>query len=625
MGGDGDEVQAGAGGARRRRGRAGRRVLCPRRGRRTVNGAEATTLWARTFADELARAGVRQIVIAPGSRSTPLVLAFAADGRFRTRVHLDERSAAFFALGVGKATGGPAALVTTSGTAAANAYPAVVEASQSEVPLLVLTADRPHRLRDADANQAIDQLRLFGPYVRSFFEAAPPVKEGPALRHLRALAGRAVLLASEAPAGPVHVNFPFDKPLEPAGPSAEGAAFAAQAPLAAAGRAEEVPFVDARPARRGAPADELARLTGLVAEARCGVVVAGPNPEPWRVGDAAVRLAAATGFPLLAAPLSGARFRPSAGAQVVDGYDLFLRDAYVRERLQPDLVLRVGASPTSAALQGWMEHHAGVRHVVVDGGGRWKDYAAVATDYVRADAADTLRILAGNASRSTDSGWSRAWGAAAAATRAAVDAAAGGAPYEGEVLAAVARVAPAGSTLFVSSSMPVRDLDAFAAPRTESLTVLANRGASGIDGIVSSAFGVASASSGATVCVLGDGALFHDQNGLLWSRERDAAVVFVLVDNDGGGIFHMLPVREYEPWFTSFFTTPHGLDFQHAARMHGVPLEDATTSGAGDALARALAAGGTRIVRVRTDRAAVHRRRRELCDAVAGSVRAALG
>ncbi len=590
-----------------------------------MSGAEATTLWARAFADELARAGVRQIALAPGSRSTPLVLALAADGRFTLRVHLDERSAAFFALGVGKATGSPAALLTTSGTAAANAYPAVVEASQAEVPLLVLTADRPHRLRDADANQAIDQTRLFGPYVRAFFEVAPPTREGPALRHLRALAGRAVLLACEAPAGPVHLNFPFDKPLEPAGTSAEGVAFAAQHPLAAGGRADAIPFVDVRPARRSASAGELARLSDLVAGARCGVLVAGPSPEPWRVGEAAVRLAAATGFPLLADPLSGARFRPAAGAQVVDGYDLFLRDAYVRERLEPDLVLRVGASPTSSALLGWLEHHAGVRHVVVDGGGRWKDHASVATDYVRADAADTLRILAGNAARGTDAAWTWAWGAAAAVTRATVESAAEGDPWEGRVLAAVADAAPAGATLFVSSSMPIRDLDAFAAPRPESLTVLANRGASGIDGVVSTAFGVAAAGARPTVCVLGDVALFHDQNGLLWSREPDAPVVFVLVDNDGGGIFQMLPVREQEPWYTPLFATPHGLDFQHAARLHGIPLEDVAPSAVADALARALAAGGTRVLRVRTDRIAVHRRRREICDAVAGSVRAALG
>lgn len=590
-----------------------------------MSGAEVTTLWVRAFADELARAGVRQIALAPGSRSAPLVMAFAADGRFRVRVHLDERSAAFFALGVGKATGVPAAVITTSGTAAANVFPAVVEACRSEAPLLVLTADRPHRLRDADANQAIDQIRLYGTYVRGYFEAAPPAREGPALRHLRALAGRAVLMAREAPAGPVHVNFPLDKPLEPAGPSGEGVAFADQHPLAAGGRDGEAPFVDARPGRRCATPDEVARLTRRVAAARSGVVVAGPSPDPARVGEAAVRLAAATGFPLLADPLSGARFRPDAGAQVVDGYDLFLRDAYVRERLAPDLVIRVGASPTSSSLQGWMEHHAGVPHVVVDGGGRWKDFGAIATDYVRADAADTLRMIAGSATRTVDPAWSWAWGAASAVTRATVEGFDDGAPYEGQVLAAVARALPPGASLFVSNSMPIRDLDAFAPPRAAPLSVLGNRGASGIDGIVSTAFGVSSATPGTTVCVLGDVAFFHDQNGLLWAREPDMPVVFVLVDNDGGAIFHLLPIRDHEPWFTPLFATPHGLDLQHAARMHGIPLEDVAPGAVEEALGRALAAGGTRIVRVRTERAAVQQRRREIAQAVAGSVRAALG
>ncbi len=598
-----------------------------------MSSAEATTLWARVFADELARAGVRDVVVAPGSRSTPLVLAFASDGRFRMRVHLDERSAGFFALGVGKVTGVPAVVVTTSGTAAANLYPAVVEAAQSETPLLVLTADRPHRLRDADANQAIDQVRLYGPYVRAFFEAAPPSMEGPALRHLRALACRTVLTAREAPAGPVHVNFPLDKPLEPVPASAEAATFAAEHPLASGGRPDGRPFVDVAPARRSAGPEALDRLVALIASAERGVLVAGPSSEAEWTGSAVRTLAAATGFPLLADPLSGARFGPGGGAFVVEGHDLFLRDVHVRERLAPDLILRVGSSPTSAALQGWMEHHQGVRHVVIDGGGRWKDHAAIATDYVHADVADTLRALSTRVEPGTDAlagpyaghSWRGSWKAAAEATRAVLAAEAGGEAHEGLVLSAVADTLPADATLFVSSSMPVRDLDAYAAPRDAGLRVLGNRGASGIDGIVSSAFGVAAATGAPTLCVLGDIAFFHDQNGLLWHREPDAALVFVLIDNDGGGIFHMLPVREHEPHFTRFFTTPHGLDLGHAARMHEIPFRDVDVPGLPEAVRTAFAAGGTHVLRVRTERTANHRRRREIADAVAGSVRAALG
>jgi len=595
-----------------------------------VSSAEVTTAWARAVADELARAGVREVVLAPGSRSTPLVLAFASDGRFRLRVHLDERSAGFFALGVGKASGMPAAVVTTSGTATAHLYGAVIEAAQAEVPLLVLTADRPHRLRGADANQAIDQTRLYGPYARAFFETAPPDRDPAALRHLRALACRAVATAREAPAGPVHVNLPFDKPLEPprAPTGRERAAvydLAAPRPLAASGRRDGRPWVEVAPTRRQAPGPTLEALRACVARVGRGVLVAGPSSEPGRDGRAAVAFAAATGFPLLADPLSGARWGPCEGARVVAGYDLFLRDAAVRARLAPELVVRIGASPTSAALQGWLEQHAGARHVAVDGGGRWKDHAAVASDYVHADAADTLQALSHGIEPSGDAGWADAWIEAARATRSALDADGGGEPHEGHVLAAVVGSVPAGGTLFVSSSMPVRDLDAWGAPREAPLRVYGNRGASGIDGIVSTAFGVSAASSVPVVCVLGDVALFHDQNGLLWRREADAPVVFVLIDNDGGGIFHMLPVREHEPWFTPYFATPHGLDFAHAAALHGIPFEDAAPAAVGGALARAIAEGDTRIVRVRTQREANRRRHAEVVEAVGRSVRAALG
>lgn len=590
-----------------------------------MSSARTTTLWARAFVDELGRAGVREVIVAPGSRSTPLVLAFAADGRFRMRVHLDERSAGFFALGVGKASRVPAAVVTTSGTATANLYPAVIEADRSEAPLLVLTADRPHRLRDADANQAIDQVRLYGPYVRAFFEAAPPTSDAPSLRHLRTLAGRAVLAAREAPAGPVHVNFPFDKPLEPPASSEEGSGSTSGTALAAVGRPAGRPFVEAAPARRLASLDDLERLSGLVQAARRGALVAGPSSDPERDGPAAVCLAAATGLPLIADPLSGARFGPHDGALMVEGHDLFLRDPRVRERLAPDLILRVGSSPTSAAVQGWMEHHTGVRHVVIDGGARWKDHGAVATDYLHADAASTLRAVAGRSEAATEAGWAEAWSVASAAAREALAAQAGRGAHEGDVLAEVARSLPAGGTLFVSSSMPVRDLDAYGAPREEPLRVLGNRGASGIDGIVSTAFGIAAAGGGPSVCVLGDIAFFHDQNGLLWHREGDAAVVFVMIDNDGGGIFHMLPVREHEPEFTRFFATPHGLDLRHAAAMHGVSFQDVDVAGVAGAVGAALAGGATTILRVRSERSTNERRHREVAEAVARSVREALG
>jgi 2-succinyl-5-enolpyruvyl-6-hydroxy-3-cyclohexene-1-carboxylate synthase len=575
----------------------------------------ANTLWARAFVDELARAGVREIVVAPGSRSTPLVLACASDGRFRVRVHLDERSAAFFALGVGKAARSPAVVLTTSGTAAANLYPAVVEAATAEVPLLVLTADRPPRLRGADANQTIDQVRMFGGYVREFFEAPEPALEGPSLRHLRTLAARAVA----SPAGPVHVNLPFDKPLEPVDVPED---FVRAHPLAARGRSGGAPFVRISTARAQptiAEIDALAEELG----SQAGVIVAGPSADPERVGPAICELAGATGFPVLADPLSGARFGPAAGAHRVAAYDLFLRDPAVRQELAPSVIVRVGASPTSSPLVEWMLHHSGVPHVVIDHGSRWKDHASIATRYVRADAEQTVRALAARCQRTVAPEWEELWTRVETAALEALGTARGDL-LEADVWSSVPGALSRGATLFVSSSTPVRDLDALTLPREEGLEVLANRGASGIDGVVSTAFGIASQRAGATVCVIGDLAFFHDQNGLLWSREPDAPVVFVLVDNDGGGLFQALPIAAHEPHFTRFFVTPHGLDFRHAAELHGLAVSDVPILDLGDALDRALRERKTTILRVRSERVASHAKREQLAAAVSDAVREAL-
>ncbi|MEX2047975.1 MAG: 2-succinyl-5-enolpyruvyl-6-hydroxy-3-cyclohexene-1-carboxylic-acid synthase, partial [Gemmatimonadota bacterium] len=416
----------------------------------------ANTLWARSFVDELARSGVSEVVLAPGARSTPLVMAFARDARFRVRVHLDERSAAFFALGVGKASGAPAVVLTTSGTATANALPAVVEAFGSETPLLVLTADRPARLRGADANQTIDQVGLYGAHVRASFEAPHPVLEGPELRYLRALACRAVAASQGPPAGPVHVNLPFDKPLEPVEPPED---FLRTQPLASGGRPGGEPFVRVAAGRRSAAPATLEELTRVLASAE-GVIVAGPSPEPERLGPLVLKLAAATGFPVLADALSGARYGPAGGAHVVAAYDLFLREKVAVERLRPSVVLRVGASPTSAPLLEWLVHHNGVEHVVVDGGGRWKDHTSTVTRYVEADAADTLAALASRLPRAASDDWAALW---RSAERAALDAisAPGKELHEGDIWKVVRDVLPPDGTVFVSSSMPVRDLDAF--------------------------------------------------------------------------------------------------------------------------------------------------------------------
>jgi 2-succinyl-5-enolpyruvyl-6-hydroxy-3-cyclohexene-1-carboxylate synthase len=569
-----------------------------------VSDLDRNTLWARAFMDELARCGITDVCIAPGSRSAPLVLAAARDERLRVRVHLDERSAAFFALGIGKASGRPAALVTTSGTAAANALPAVVEASWSDTPLLVLTADRPHHLRDSDANQAIDQIRLYGGYVREFFDVAPPAVSGPALRHLRGLACRAVAAAVGMPAGPVHLNFPFDKPLEPtAGTGDVPDGFAEQHPRAYGGRPDGAPYVRITRRRPFASDEDLERVAEHLRRARRGVIVAGPaSVATDAVG--VLELGQVSDFPVLADPLSGVRYRFPNGATVISAYDLMLKASGIGDSLTPDVIVRFGQSPTSAALLRWLEAQTDAVQIVIDGGRRHKDHLALATDYVQADIGDACTRLAARLGPcASEPPWRSRWRLLDVSARQSAGEATQRDFFEGSVLAELATTLPAMTTLFVSSSMPVRDLDAFGSARDEPLTVLANRGASGIDGIVSTALGASAGTGRPIVAVLGDLAFLHDAGGLLAARETDAAVVFVVIHNDGGGIFHLLPIREHEPAFTPYFATPHGLDLGHLAALHRLPFQRVNDRAAlKSALCGALAAGGSHVIEVPSER-----------------------
>lgn len=584
------------------------------------------TLWAAIFMDELARSGVRELCLAPGSRSAPLVLAAAADARIRIFVHLDERSAAYFALGIGKRTGRPAAVLTTSGTAAANLHPAVIEAAQSETPLLLLTADRPPRLRHADANQAIDQVRLFGSYPSEFFDLTVPVAEEAALRHLRTQASRAVSAAVGLPGGAVHVNIPFEKPLEPVrveGDVPEG--LGRDHPLATAGRPGRQPWTVVGPRRATPSYEELGALAELMGGARKGIIVAGPNPEPARLGPALSRLSAATGFPVLADPLSGARYRPHHGAAVLGGYDLFLRDPEVRAALAPDVVLRFGQTPTSAAVAAWLEDHVGAYQIVVDPGHRWKDHTATATHYIRSDPTVLAASLEGEVQHQGAGDWRSLWRDLEEAALAVASVESEQTFFEGSILSEVLQSLPEAASLFVSSSMPIRDLDMFGAPREHRIDVFGNRGASGIDGIVSTALGVAVGHPGPTVAILGDIAFYHDMNGLLATREDDADVVFLVINNDGGGIFHMLPVRAWEPAFTPYFATPHGLDFRHVAALYGLPYHRAGgREGVRHALEQAMVQGGSHVIEVLSDRHENERRHRDVVQAVAVAARRVL-
>jgi 2-succinyl-5-enolpyruvyl-6-hydroxy-3-cyclohexene-1-carboxylate synthase len=594
-------------------------------------------LWADALVEELAAAGLSAAVVAPGSRSTPLVVALFEHPDVRVFVHLDERSAAYFALGRGRRTGEPTAVVTTSGTATANLHPAVVEADRARVPLLALTADRPPELRDSGANQTVDQEKLYGGAVRWYRDLPEPEPTARKLRRLRVDSTRALAAARGRPAGPVHLNVPFRKPLEPTPvPGDVPEDWADGDDLAAEGR----PTDDGRrPALRATAGDldptpatveDLAR--SLVAADR-PLVVAGPADPPVGVGSRPLAtVAARAGGALLADPLSGLRFGPHVPeTPVVGAYDGLLAAGVPEDWPDPDLVVRAGASPTSKPLRRYLRA-ADARDVVVDpaGGPEYREAEFAASDLVVADPDRLAAALADRLDGAPPTAWQSRWtdaarrfwsvvaaglddgtdGAGAAA--AAVDG-----PHEGDLLAAVLADAPDPATLVVSNSMPVRDADRFWRPDDRALTALANRGASGIDGVTSTALGAASAVEEPLVAVLGDLAAYHDANGLLAVERFDLDATVVVLNNDGGGIFHELPIAEFDPPFTEGFRTPHGLSFDGLAATYGLRYERPSPGEFPAAYREAVDRPGGDLLEVVVDGERSHDRRERLTDAVA--------
>jgi 2-succinyl-5-enolpyruvyl-6-hydroxy-3-cyclohexene-1-carboxylate synthase len=568
-------------------------------------------VYVGAFVDELARAGVRHVCIAPGSRSTPLAAMIAEHPSLRTWMHLDERSAAFFALGMARALGEPVALLCTSGSAAANFLPAVVEASSACIPLLVLTADRPPELRDIGSAQTIDQNRLYGAHAKWFVEVALPEATPDLLRYVRTLAGRAAALARATPAGPVHLNFPFREPLVPV-PMAEPADLSPADKLAWRGRPDGAPWVAVTDASMRLDDEVVRRLAAQLVQAKWPLLVCGPQYDE----ELPARLAALAqwiGAPLLADPLSQLRWGPHDRSAVIDRYDAALRHDATAASLAPDLVLRIGAAPTSKPLLQFLQRHGTATSIVVDAS-RWPDPTLLAAEMVHADPSvvclQLLQALAAGGAPARDGAWLGSWRRVNDATAAALAhcTASFDEPFEGCALADVAAALPAGGTLFVSSSMPVRDLDAFAAGDGRTLSVLANRGANGIDGVVSTALGVAAAAretgDGPLVLAIGDVAFYHDMNGLLAAKLHELDATVVLLNNDGGGIFSFLPQAAQPAHFEQLFGTPHGLDFAPVAALYGARYTRAEDmAGLRTAVAAGVSGRGLHIVELRTERA----------------------
>jgi 2-succinyl-5-enolpyruvyl-6-hydroxy-3-cyclohexene-1-carboxylate synthase len=557
-----------------------------------VSEAERAFAAAWWVVDDLVRFGLEHATVSPGSRSTPLALALARHPHVLVHVHLDERSAGFFALGIAKATGRPVAVACTSGTAAAELFPAVVEASQARATLVLLTADRPAELRGVGANQTIDQVGLFGGYVRAAVDAPVPGDAADEQTWHDLVLGL-TRASMGLPPGPVHLNLPFREPLvgapdvPPASPPS-GTEFTLSA---------------------AADAGELEALERELTSTTDGLILAGSMREsPPTLPE----LAARAGWPLLAEPTSNLRVPGALSA----GQFLLAAARFSNEHV-PEVVVQFGAAPTSrAALE--LVRRAG-RLVIVDQDHLVADPHRKAARTLRAEPAGFVsELLFG--SEPGESAWLQAWREADGAARTAVDRVldAWKEPFEGRIARDVAASVPEGGVLVVGSSMPVRDLDAYMAPR-QGLRVLANRGASGIDGFVSTALGV-SVTGASTTALCGDLTLLHDVGSLIWSGGRAYDCVFVVPNNDGGAIFSFLPQREL-PEFEELFATPHGLDLGAICRAAGAG--HARVERAADlipAIERARGAGGVHVVEVPIDRA----RNVELHAAVQEAVDAAL-
>lgn len=557
---------------------------------------------ARALAQELARCGLRDCCVAPGSRSTPLVLALGDEPSIRLWTVTDERAGGFFALGMARALDRPVAMLCTSGTAAANLLPAAAEAALSEVPLLLLTADRPPELRDCRAPQTIDQVGIYGSHVRWSVDLPAPAPGLDLDSHYRMAACRAMAVAMGSPAGPVHVNAPFRDPLmvEPHG----------EAATEDRGRESGEPWTTVH---RPSVASDGATVAALATSctARHGLVVCGAGTaRDDEEAQAVCELAAQLGWPVLADPLSGLRFGGHDKSGLIDAYDVLLRSERFRAAHRPDSVLRLGRLPASRALTAFLSELSTARQIVVASAGTWPDPTHRASDLVHAEPVSLVRQLAAAARPSGSTAWREAWIRANASAREVLAQRVAAAleesdtSWEGAIPAALLACLPIGGLLQAGNSMPIRDLDTFGGVLDRRIDIVANRGTNGIDGVLSTALGAAASSTRRVALLIGDLSFLHDIGGLQIAARHGLDLLVIVVNNDGGGIFSFLPQSRLGERFDEWFATPHGLDLEPAVRMcRGQWRRVSRGRDLAQTLAQSTGERGLTVVEVSSDRA----------------------
>jgi 2-succinyl-5-enolpyruvyl-6-hydroxy-3-cyclohexene-1-carboxylate synthase len=532
-----------------------------------IDRTNRNTALASALVDELGRCGVQRAILSPGSRSSPVALALEREPTIEVTVVLDERSAGFLAIGCALESGKPAIVACTSGSAAANLHPAVVEADQAGVPMILLTSDRPPELRGIGAGQTIDQIGLYGSATRWFCEVGTHEADDAGLTHLRSTACRA-FAESTAARGPVHLNLSWRDPL---GPDPRPADVSAEDELAVEGRSEGRPLTVAISSREPS-APVIDALAAAIDRAERGLIVAGRHTDGELPGLIAA-LSAASGFPILAEPTSGLRFGGHDRDAVVSSYDLIARSRPAG--LTPDLILRFGDMPTSKGLRAWITE-SGADQIVIDPPGAWNEPTRRAGALIRADAASIAGALIKRAAGAAGE-WRERWIAAERLAQGAIDAilAKEPGPNEPAIHRALGSAFRDGDRVLLASSMAVRDAEAFMRSGPADVRFFSNRGANGIDGLISTAAGIATSgsSSGTTWAIIGDLALAHDVGGLAALASVEMPVRLAVIDNGGGGIFDFLPQAEQveSGAFDRLFTTPSNLDVERAAGMYGIP------------------------------------------------------
>lgn len=556
-----------------------------------MNHTEKLTRYTANFVDALACNGLRHVVISPGSRSTPLAVLFAAHNDIQEWIHVDERAAAFFALGIAKEKKQAVALVCTSGTAAANYMPALAEAYYARVPLIVLTADRPHELRDIGASQTMNQINMYANFVKKTFEMAPPSAEIATLHYVRNRAKRALQIATADPSGPVHLNFPFQEPLMPNLQLED--LFGKRA-----AKAEHVASVG----RKRLSAAALQSIAQKLSQCEKGVIVCGPQTDE-ALAPVLVALSKKLQIPLLADPLSQIRNGPHEKVTLITTYDAIFKDAALREALAPDYILRFGAMPISKHYSFYVQEHSEALQFVVDSSDEVREPTNQPSEYIVADSVGLCEDLLNILPDKLPNRWLKKWQTYEQIAIEELNKATQTELSEGAAIGHFLKQLPDYSRVFVANSMPVRDVDTFLLPSDKQLTIYANRGLSGIDGTIATALGVAAATQEKVYLIIGDLSFYHDLTSLQLAKHYQLNVTILLVNNDGGGIFSFLPQAEDATYFEHLFGTPLALDFHHAVAMFNGTYDVATNLADYQAkLRRALTNTGLHVLEIKTDR-----------------------